>query len=45
LPALLAPPPGVTPHGNRAAPRPADPIKCRMSTQRTQAPDDVVQRP
>jgi hypothetical protein len=29
---------------NRAAPHLADPIKCHMSTQRTQAPDDVVQR-
>jgi hypothetical protein len=28
---------------NRAAPHLADPIKCHTSTQRTQAPDDVVQ--
>jgi hypothetical protein len=27
--------------GNQAAPHPADPIKCPMSTQRTQAPESV----
>src|SRR5690349_1425680 len=26
---------------NRAAPHPADPIKCHMSTERTQTPDSV----
>ena len=27
---------------NQATPHPADPIKCHISTQRTQAPDDVA---
>ena len=27
---------------DQAAPHPADPIKCHMSTQRTQVPDDVA---
>jgi len=27
---------------NQATPHPADPIKCHISTQRTEAPDDVA---